>query len=47
MRIGGMTHSVLDLAVPMTAATVLATAIVSYVDGYSIHSARLPAIETN
>jgi hypothetical protein len=29
--------------VPMMAATVTATAVARYVDGYSIYSARLPA----
>ena len=41
-----LTHSGLELAVPMVAATVIATAIARYVDGYSIYSARLPALET-
>jgi CIC family chloride channel protein len=41
-----LTHSGLDLAVPMIAATVIATAIARHVDGYSIYSARLPALET-
>ena len=40
-----LTHSGLELAVPMIAATVLATAITRYIDGYSIYSARLPALE--
>jgi CIC family chloride channel protein len=41
-----LTHSGIELAVPMIAATVLATAIARYIDGYSIYSARLPALET-
>jgi H+/Cl- antiporter ClcA len=38
-----LTHSGLELMVPMVAATVLATVTVRYLDGYSIYSARLPA----
>ncbi|HZU79507.1 MAG TPA: chloride channel protein [Acidimicrobiales bacterium] len=38
-----LTHSGFGIAIPMTAATVLATAVARYVDGYSIYSARLPA----
>jgi chloride channel protein, CIC family len=37
-----LTHSGFQLMVPMVAATVLATAVVRYLDGYSIYSARLP-----
>jgi chloride channel protein, CIC family len=39
-----LTRSGFDLMVPMVAATVLATAVVRYLDGYSIYSARLPAL---
>ena len=38
-----MTHSGFGLMVPMLAATVTATAVARYVDGYSIYSARLTA----
>ncbi|MGH9060113.1 MAG: chloride channel protein, partial [Acidimicrobiales bacterium] len=38
-----LTHTGFALMVPMMAATVLATAAVRYLDGYSIYSARLPA----
>lgn len=38
-----LTHSGFGLMTPMIVATVLATAVVRYVDGYSIYSARLPA----
>ncbi|MCW2542440.1 MAG: Cl-channel voltage-gated family protein [Frankiales bacterium] len=38
-----LTHSGFALMVPMVLATALATAVVRYVDGYSIYSARLPA----
>ncbi len=41
-----LTHGGFNLAVPMMAATVIATLIVRQVDGYSIYSARLPARET-
>lgn len=37
-----LTHSGFGLMVPMMAATVTATAVSRYVDGYSIYSARLP-----
>jgi CIC family chloride channel protein len=37
------THAGFDLMVPMLLATVTATAITRYIDGYSIYSARLPA----
>jgi H+/Cl- antiporter ClcA len=37
-----LTHSGLALAIPMTAATVIATLLVRQVDGYSMYSARLP-----
>lgn len=40
-----LTHSGFDMAVPMIAATVIATAVARYLDGYSIYSARLPADE--
>jgi hypothetical protein len=38
-----LTHSGFGLMVPMLAATVTATAVAFYVDGYSIYSARLPS----
>ncbi len=38
-----LTHSGFGLMVPMIAATVLATLVAFYIDGYSIYSARLPA----
>jgi chloride channel protein, CIC family len=38
-----LTHSGFGLIVPMMAATVTATAIAFYIDGYSIYSARLPS----
>jgi chloride channel protein, CIC family len=38
-----LTHSGIQIMVPMVAATVTATAVVRYVDGYSIYSARLSA----
>ena len=38
-----LTHSGFGLMVPMMAATVIATAVAFYVDGYSIYSARLQA----
>ncbi len=41
-----LTHTTFGLAVPMIAATALATAVVRYLDGYSLYSARLPARET-
>jgi H+/Cl- antiporter ClcA len=40
------THTGFDLMVPMLLATVTATAVTRYVDGYSIYSARLPALST-
>jgi H+/Cl- antiporter ClcA len=36
-----LTHSGFSLMVPMIAATVIATALARYIDGYSIYSARL------
>jgi len=36
-----MTHSGFGLMVPMVVATVLATAVARWIDGYSIYSARL------
>lgn len=38
-----LTHTGFDIMIPMMIATVLATIVVRYVDGYSIYSARLPA----
>ncbi|MDQ2836468.1 MAG: chloride channel protein [Actinomycetota bacterium] len=38
-----LTHSGFGLMTPMIVATVVATAVVRYIDGYSIYSARLPA----
>ena len=38
-----LTHRGFGLMVPMMAATVIATLVAFYVDGYSIYSARLPA----
>lgn len=38
-----LTHSGFAIAVPMLMATMAATAVARYVDGYSIYSARLPA----
>jgi CIC family chloride channel protein len=38
-----LTHSGFELMVPMMVATVTATAVTRYVDGYSIYSARLAA----
>lgn len=38
-----LTHSGFSLVVPMVVATVIATAVARYVDGYSIYSARLPS----
>lgn len=40
-----MTHSSFSLAIPMMAATLIATFLVRQVDGYSIYSARLPRHE--
>jgi chloride channel protein, CIC family len=40
-----LTHSSLSLALPMMAATAIATFVVRQVDGYSIYSARLPSPE--
>jgi H+/Cl- antiporter ClcA len=39
-----LTDSGLGLSIPMIAATAIATVIARYLDGYSIYSARLPAI---
>ena len=39
-----LTDSGLGLSIPIIAATVIATAVARYLDGYSIYSARLPAI---
>ena len=39
-----LTHSGLGLMTAMIVATVTATAVVRYLDGYSIYSARLPAV---
>jgi chloride channel protein, CIC family len=39
-----LTDSGLGLSIPIIAATVIATVIARYLDGYSIYSARLPAI---
>ena len=41
-----LTHSGLDLMIPILAATFLATAVARRIDGYSIYSARLPARPT-
>ncbi len=41
-----LTDSGPGLSVPMIVATVVATAITRYLDGYSIYSARLPALPT-
>jgi chloride channel protein, CIC family len=38
-----LTHGGFNIAVPMTAATVIATLLVRQIDGYSIYSARLPS----
>jgi CIC family chloride channel protein len=38
-----LTHSGFSLMVPMIAATLLATVVARYIDGYSIYTARLPA----
>jgi CIC family chloride channel protein len=40
-----LTHSAFSLAIPMMAATAIATFIVRQIDGYSIYSARLPRRE--
>jgi CIC family chloride channel protein len=40
-----LTHSGLSILVPMIIATVTATAVARKLDGYSIYSARLPALE--
>jgi chloride channel protein, CIC family len=37
-----LTHSGFSIVIPMMAATVGATMVARYVDGYSIYSARLP-----
>jgi chloride channel protein, CIC family len=42
-----LTHGGFNLAVPMMAATVIATLIVRQVDGYSIYTARLPPQEAS
>jgi chloride channel protein, CIC family len=39
-----LTHSGFSLVVPMMAATIMATAVARYGDGYSIYSVRLPAM---
>jgi CIC family chloride channel protein len=39
-----LTHNGFELMVPVIAATVLATAVARQLDGYSIYSARLPAL---
>jgi H+/Cl- antiporter ClcA len=39
-----LTDSGLGLSIPIVAATVIATVVTRYLDGYSIYSARLPAI---
>jgi chloride channel protein, CIC family len=41
-----LTHSGFSLMVPMIAATILATVLARYIDGYSIYSARLSARST-
>jgi H+/Cl- antiporter ClcA len=38
-----LTHTADTLIVPMVIATMLATAVARYLDGYSIYSSRLPA----
>ncbi|MDQ1716327.1 MAG: hypothetical protein QOE89_280 [Pseudonocardiales bacterium] len=38
-----LTHSGFQLMVPMTLATLIATAVTRHLDGYSIYTARLPA----
>jgi len=38
-----LTHSGFGLMAAMIVATVASTAVVRYIDGYSIYSARLPA----
>ncbi len=40
-----LTHSGFGIMVPMMTATVLATLVAFYIDGYSIYSARLPAAD--
>ena len=40
-----LSHGGYDLVVPMIAATVIATVLVRWIDGYSIYSARLPFTE--
>jgi H+/Cl- antiporter ClcA len=37
-----LTHTGFQIMVPMVAATVIATVVARYIDGYSIYSARLP-----
>jgi chloride channel protein, CIC family len=39
-----LTHSGFRIMVPMLAATVIATLVARYIDGYSIYSARLPPL---
>jgi len=39
-----LTHSGFGLMTPMIVATTVSTAVVRYIDGYSIYSARLPAL---
>jgi H+/Cl- antiporter ClcA len=41
-----LTHSGFSLMIPMLIATITATAVTRYHDGYSIYSARLPAHST-
>jgi H+/Cl- antiporter ClcA len=38
-----LTQNGLGIIVPMMAATISATVVAYYIDGYSIYSARLPA----
>jgi CIC family chloride channel protein len=42
-----LTHTTFGLAVPMVAATVLATGVARHLDGYSIYTARLPTRPPN
>jgi H+/Cl- antiporter ClcA len=39
-----LTHNGFRIMVPMLAATVTATIVARYIDGYSIYSARLPPL---
>lgn len=39
-----LTHNGFEAMIPIMAATFLATAVARHVDGYSIYSARLPAL---